>query len=161
MPAALREVLALVWTLMNRSAFWLVANCVRFLSGRKTSVSRVSRTLYPFLTRRSRSVFDKLSTICFSCLAWFTAPGSLPPCPGSITIVLTLKPNCWASDGSGITCGVFGGSGAGFSALGGVTGLSATGGFCDGRFWLAWRRYRFGFNDGNFLRRWNGSDGLR
>ena len=48
------------------------------------------------------------NTMDFSELNKPTAPGSLPPCPTSITTVLTRKPSCSTKDGFSCKSGKYG-----------------------------------------------------
>ncbi len=83
---------------INRSAFWVLARAVRSSSGRNLS---------DFLVRMASNFSFSLSFFCsFLAIARATsfsrtpvgptAPGSLPPWPGSITTFFTPNPSCWA-----------------------------------------------------------------
>ena len=55
--------------------------------------------MYPFAVNNAAIFFEILSAIGFSIrLPELTPPGSLPPCPASITIVLAVNPNSRVND---------------------------------------------------------------
>ena len=88
-PLALLFFEALEWIEMKRSAFASLAMLARCTSGICTSVVRVNIILtsgYFSFTMSAKS-FDTLRFTSFSFALLPNAPGSTPPCPGSMTMV--------------------------------------------------------------------------
>ena len=115
--------MALQCRLMKRSPSHWFAKFARWRSSMKTSLLRVSFTLKPSSARFLRKSFATARTISFSWDFLPEAPGSLPPCPGSITMVRTSRVpaiSCFGAFGFTTTgC-------AGFCSAGFATGLAAS-----------------------------------